>query len=314
MARFVTTFGLSGELAAGMILILESASGLRRGLLTGGICAFAFTGPLLAFGLMDEKWTAHRVLLLGHDWEQIGLANGYLVGAGLGLLVLLLRISVGESKVFLQHRQKNNKALVEPAWVRAQQILRQIFAEKQTFLCILVIGMQTAMVNGILMPALVQPNQPRPMLASIYFISHAIGVVVAGYLSDRWKSHKKVLLWLQYFSLLAFALYFWPLPNTLSLTIVRIFALGVANSFWPLFVLLSIEHFGVGCRNTATTLLLNLSRTMILLYGPLMEAPKENGEVALVPWAAMTVCVCVWALSFGSLRKLKSYYPTSKPN
>ena len=82
--RFVAGLGLAGELGAGITLVSELTSKEKRGIATSMVAGIGLTGAVVAF-IMKENF----------HWRTC-----YFIGGGLGLLLLILRVSVFESGMF----------------------------------------------------------------------------------------------------------------------------------------------------------------------------------------------------------------------
>lgn len=82
--RFIAGLGLAGELGAGITLVSELTPKNKRGIATSLVAGIGLTGAVVAF-VMKEYF----------DWRTC-----YFIGGGLGLLLLILRISVFESGMF----------------------------------------------------------------------------------------------------------------------------------------------------------------------------------------------------------------------
>ena len=89
-ARFAAGIGLAGELGAGITLVSELLPKNKRGIgtsLVAGIGLFGAVAAYFTFRLTD-------------DWRLC-----YKIGAGLGVMLLFLRVSVAESGMFKQVRE-----------------------------------------------------------------------------------------------------------------------------------------------------------------------------------------------------------------
>ena len=76
--RLIAGIGLAGELGAGITLVSESLPKEKRGYGTMIVATVGVSGAMLAY------WVG----------EQFGWRNAYFIGGGLGLALLLLRVSV----------------------------------------------------------------------------------------------------------------------------------------------------------------------------------------------------------------------------
>src|SRR5215217_906338 len=91
IVRFIAGVGLAGELGAGITLVSELLSKEKRGIGTSLVAGIGLTGAVVAYFISKE-----------FHWRTC-----YYIGGGLGLLLLLLRISVFESGMFHQVKKLN---------------------------------------------------------------------------------------------------------------------------------------------------------------------------------------------------------------
>src|SRR5688572_661320 len=84
MIRFIAGLGLAGELGAGITLVSELIRKEKRGIATSFVAGLGLTGAVVAF-----------IMKQNYDWRTC-----YFIGGGMGLLLLVLRISVFESGMF----------------------------------------------------------------------------------------------------------------------------------------------------------------------------------------------------------------------
>src|SRR5436190_4712319 len=82
--RFIAGIGLAGELGAGITLVNELLPKEKRGIASAMIASFGILGAVTAF-LLNQIF----------DWRMC-----YYIGGGLGLVLLVLRVSVHESSLF----------------------------------------------------------------------------------------------------------------------------------------------------------------------------------------------------------------------
>ncbi|NDB53353.1 MAG: MFS transporter, partial [Chitinophagaceae bacterium] len=88
--RFIAGLGLAGELGAGITLVSEIVPKERRGLATSLVAGIGLTGAVLAYFMKQQ-----------FDWRIC-----YFIGGGLGIVLLVLRISVFESGLYNQVKDK----------------------------------------------------------------------------------------------------------------------------------------------------------------------------------------------------------------
>src|SRR5215813_5205642 len=91
-ARFAAGIGLAGELGAGITLVSELLPKAKRGVGTSMVAGIGLSGAVIAY--FTFKFT--------NDWRLC-----YKIGAGLGVVLLFLRISVAESGMFKQIKKQN---------------------------------------------------------------------------------------------------------------------------------------------------------------------------------------------------------------
>src|SRR5688500_10534424 len=82
--RFIAGVGLAGELGAGITLVSEILPNEKRGVAAAMIASFGLLGAVTAY-FMKECFT----------WRVC-----YFIGGGMGLVLLVLRVSVHESEMF----------------------------------------------------------------------------------------------------------------------------------------------------------------------------------------------------------------------
>src|SRR5215204_5268804 len=91
-ARFAAGIGLAGELGAGITLVSELLPKEKRGIGTSLVAGIGLFGAVFAYFTYDVT----------RDWRLC-----YKIGGGLGVVLLLLRISVAESGMFHSIKQQN---------------------------------------------------------------------------------------------------------------------------------------------------------------------------------------------------------------
>lgn len=125
--RFIAGFGLAGELGAGITLVTEILPGKIRGYGATLVATMGVLGALLAY-LVSTLF----------DWRA-----SYFIGGGLGLLLMVMRIKVFESGIFLKLKETNVK----------RGDIRMLFNNKARlikYVTSIVIGMPIWFVVGIL--------------------------------------------------------------------------------------------------------------------------------------------------------------------
>lgn len=305
--RFIGGFGLAGELGAGVTLVAETLSPRVRGYAITFIATFGLMGAVCA-NLVSKVVT---------DWQY-----NYFIGGGLGLILLVTRVSVMESGIFLKSKAKD----------LARGDFFQLFRTKRRFIkfmgCIL-IGLPIWYCIGILVTF--SPEFARALGISgtvvvgdavMYsYIGLAVGDLSSGVLSQIFVSRKKIV---RFFILLtsAFILLFLFTPvKTLFFFYFNCFAVGVGIGYWVLFVTIGAEQFGTNLRSTVTTSVPNFIRGTVvpltLLFKFLRETIKTNfsGEMPAeeaknngIILGALLVGIFTIVIAFLALRVIDETY------
>ena len=245
LARFIAGIGLAGELGAGITLVSELISKEERGKATSIVAGVGLTGAVAAY------FVAHSF-----DWRIC-----YYVGGGLGLCLLLLRISVFESGMYknIQNTsvQKGNFLMF---FTNGKRFKKYILA--------ILIGLPTWYVIGILITfskefgehfgisGVVDPGK-AVMLA---YVAISIGDLLIGFISNWLKSRKKALFIFYAITIFSIVLFFYQDNGTVNEMYLICMLMGFGTGFWALFVTMAAEHFGTNLRATAATTVPNMVR------------------------------------------------------
>jgi len=247
--RFIAGFGLAGELGAGITLVAEILRKEIRGYGTTLVATMGVLGAILAY------FVAHIF-----SWRV-----SYFIGGGLGLVLLVLRMKVFESGMFV--------SLKETAVQRGN--VWMLFNDKHRFIkyvkCIL-IGLPIWFVVGILITfspefgkalGLSEPVEAGKAVM-FSFSGQVLGDIVSGLLSQHLKSRKKVVL---LFLLLStgFIFFYLLFPGKDVILFYSVCTLlGFANGYWTLFITIAAELFGTNLRSTVATTVPNFVRGAII--------------------------------------------------
>ena len=245
-ARFVAGIGLAGELGAGITLVSELLPKTKRGVGTSLVAGIGLFGAVFAY--FTYKFT--------NDWRL-----RYKIGGGLGIILLLLRISVAESGMFKQVKETNvSRGNILMFFNNATRFRKYMLA--------ILIGLPTWYVIGVLV------NLSNRFAKEFYgdtaiesgraimyaYAAIAIGDILVGLVSQYFKSRKKALFLFYGLTIVAMALFFSAFNNS----DVRMYAicafLGFSTGFWAIFVTMGAEQFGTNLRATAATTIPNMVR------------------------------------------------------
>jgi putative MFS transporter len=245
-ARFVAGIGLAGELGAGITLVSELLPKEKRGVGTSLVAGIGLFGAVFAYFIY--KFT--------NDWRLC-----YKIGGGLGVFLLVLRISVAESGMF--------KQVKEQAVSRGNILMFFNNATRfRKYMMAILIGLPTWYVIGVLVnlsnrfaKELYGDNHIESGRAIMYaYIGIAIGDILIGFVSQYFKSRKKALLLFYGMTIVFLALFFSNINSTDNAMYVICGLLGFSTGFWAIFVTMGAEQFGTNLRATAATTIPNMVR------------------------------------------------------
>ena len=252
MVRFIAGLGLAGELGAGITLVSELISKEKRGIATSFVAGIGLTGAVVAF-IMKENF----------DWRTC-----YFIGGGLGLALLLLRISVFESGMFHEVKkldvQRGNFFML---FNNGQRFRKYLFS--------ILIGLPTWFVIGVLVTFSKEFGEKFGITEKIdsgkaimyAYAAISIGDILIGFISQWLKSRKKALYLFYFITAVFMVLFFTVQWNGSAEKMYWICAgLGFGTGFWAIFVTMGAEQFGTNLRATAATTIPNMVRGMLTIF------------------------------------------------
>lgn len=245
-ARFAAGIGLAGELGAGITLVSELLPKNKRGIGTSLVAGIGLFGAVFAYFTHD----------ITQDWRLC-----YKIGGGLGIGLLLLRISVAESGMFKQvKQQKVSRGNLLMFFTDGKRFKKYILA--------ILIGLPTWYVIGILVNysnrfanAFYEGNKIDSGKAIMYaYAAIAVGDILIGFISQYFKSRKKALYLFYFFTVISGVFFFSGIIKSDFMVYVACAALGFSTGFWAIFVTMGAEQFGTNLRATAATTIPNVVR------------------------------------------------------
>ena len=280
--RFIAGIGLAGELGAGITLVSELLPKEKRGIGTSVVAGIGLTGAVVAYFIAE--W---------FDWRTC-----YFIGGGMGLALLLLRLSVFESGLFKKMEHENI--------VRGNFLM--LFNKRERFMRYLrsiLIGLPTWFVVGILITFLDKFAEQLGIVGEIepgigIMISYsaiAVGDVVIGLLSQKLKSRKQALHVFYGITMLGMLVFF--TATTPVQLYVSTGIMGFGTGFWAVFVTIGAENFGTNLRATAATTIPNMVRgslngisAIFVGIGSYMSYVSSG-----IVTAAIVMVITYWAIS-----------------
>ncbi len=281
--RFIAGIGLAGELGAGITLVSESLPTKLRGYGTTLVATVGLMGAVLA-----------NYIAKIFDWQV-----AYFIGGGLGLILLIARVSVFESGIFLK--------------VKEQTIQRgnffQLFNQRERlikFLGCILIGLPIWYVIGILItfsPEFAKAMNITGVVAGdavmFSYIGLAGGDMTSGITSQIIRSRRKTVfgfIFLTLFFILIFL--YWPFQSAVGFY-VSCFLLGFGVGYWALFVTIAAEQFGTNLRSTVATTVPNFIRGTVIPLTIMFRYARESMGILE---GALIVGIFTIIIAFGALR------------
>lgn len=285
LLRFVAGIGLAGELGAGITLVSEVLPKELRAIGTSIVAGVGLFGAVAGYFTVE---------LFG------GWRTAYFVGGGLGVILLLLRISVFESGMFenIKHQTGVKKGNFFALFTNADRLSR--------YLKCIAIGMPTWFVIGILATfanefgeKLGIAEEIKPGKAIMFcYIGLAIGDLASGFISQFLSSRKKAVSLLLVLTLICSVYYLYAGMNSAQeLYTVCVFA-GFSVGYWAMFVTIGAEQFGTNLRATAATTVPNMVRGTVIGMTSLYSGLKPSLDVFN---AAAIVGIICFVLAFYSI-------------
>jgi len=257
--RFISGFGLAGELGAGITLVSESMSKEKRGYGTMIVATVGVFGAVVA-GFMGEVIT---------NWRY-----SFYLGGAMGLALLVLRIGVFESGMF--------HAVKSESHIKKGNIL-QLFSHLPSlkkYLCVIFVTVPVWYVMGTLVlfsPELSEliglPEKSISAGKSIMFAYAGItvGDIASGLISQLLKSRKKAFAVFLSLTVIGVILYFLFGGVSVSIFYAIVGFIGFATGYWAVFISTASELFGTNIRATATTTAPNFVRGSTILISLLLN-------------------------------------------
>jgi len=262
ICRVLAGLGLAGELGAGVTLVTEVLH--KSGYRIIGTMLIAVVGLLGA--------VAAAIISTHMHWRNV-----FLTGGIMGLVLLLLRMGVQESRLFMDiHRQG----------VKKGDIIH-LFSEKRRafkyFSCILadahmyfVVGILLTGSPEIAAALGVQPVPSAGMVIGTAYLAMSFGDLASGYLSYKLKSRKKPLWVFHVMALVAIVVFLYvPSPTQMGFLAKALF-LGFSVGSWAVINANAAEQFGTNLRALAATTVPNAIRALLIPMSFVLDILKPH--------------------------------------
>jgi putative MFS transporter len=256
--RFISGFGLAGELGAGITLVSETMSKEKRGIGTMIVATVGVFGAVVA-GFMGDVIS---------NWRY-----SFYIGGSMGLVLLILRIGVLESGMFQTIKKsevsRGNFFDLFKNRHRAFQYLSVIMIAVPVWY---VMGILITFAPEIFVSMGITSFKPDAGKSIMYaYLGITVGDLASGSLSQFLKSRKKALAVFMIMTFLSIILYFKyaVVSEVYYYTVVVI--IGFATGYWAVFMSTAAELFGTNLRATVTTTAPNFVRGAVIFLSVLFR-------------------------------------------
>ncbi|MFT3936030.1 MAG: MFS transporter [Chitinophagaceae bacterium] len=280
--RFITGFGLAGELGAGITLVSELLSKEKRGIATSLVAGIGLTGAVFAFFIKQN-----------FAWRTC-----YFIGGGLGFLLLFLRVGVLESGMFKNMQQTDTKRgnffMLFSNGRRLKKYLTAIFLGLPTWY---VIGILISFSKEFAAKMNVQGAVNPGKAVMVAYAAISVGDVVVGFISQWFKSRKKAVYLFYGLTIIGIIWFFNLQGQTTTMFYAACALLGFATGFWAMFVTMAAEQFGTNIRATAATTVPNMVRGSLNLVSLLFVSLQASQGYLKSGWITGIVVMVIGIIS-----------------
>ncbi|NID13137.1 MFS transporter [Fibrivirga algicola] len=292
LMRFVAGVGLSGEIGVAMVLVSEILPRAIRGYGSSIVAGIGYLGAGVAYATNSL-----------FDWQ-----TAFFVGGGIGLALLLLRVSMFESGLFTNLKQaqgdvsRGNFFYFFTTPDRAIKFFRCVAVGLPTWF---IVGILATFANefgeAMALTTLVEPGRCVMLL----YVGLAVGDLLSGPFSQWLRSRRKAVTYLLMSSCVLCTVYLFGGVKTADSLYTICLLLGVCTGYIAMYLTMVAEQYGTNLRATATTSVPSIVRGMLI--------PMTLGFQALKPItgtlvSAAVLGVVVFALAFWSLARMEETF------
>jgi len=265
--RFIAGIGLAGELGAGITLVSESLPKELRAIGTSIVAGFGILGAVVAQITVE----------LAGNWT-----TAYFIGGGLGLLLLVLRVSVAESGIYKNVKadkniSRGNFISFFTNKVRFIKYLKCICVGLPIWFCI---GILILMANQFAPEMGITTINPGKAIMWSYLFA-SMGDFSSGLISHALNSRKKTILYFMLFTLIGVILLLFTGNKSENMYYFYCAWIGLGTGFWAMFVTVAAEQFGTNLRSTAATTIPNIVRGAVPLMLIGFDFLKKSNTVII---------------------------------
>ena len=288
LLRFIAGIGLSGEIGAAMVLVAEILPKEIRSYGTSLIAGIGYLGAGAAY-LTAEYFS----------WRM-----AFWVGGGMGVLLLLLRVSVFESGMFSRlatdHKtvKRGNFFYFFSSRTQAIKYFRCVAVGVPTWF---VVSILAAFANELGEALTVDGGLNPGRCVMFIYVGFAIGDFLCGPLSQWLRSRLKAIIGMLVLSTLLSAVYLSGSIHTANGIYIICLLAGISTGYIAMFLTMVAELYGTNLRATATTSVPSVVRGTAIIMTLSYQALKPSVGVLA---AAAILGVIIYGLAFWSLSRM----------
>ncbi len=294
LLRFIAGVGLSGEIGAAIVLVSEILPKEIRSYGSSVVAGVGYLGAGVAY--------ATQALF---DWRM-----AFFVGGGMGLLLLLLRVSVLESGLFVEMKKgqhdvrRGNFLQFFSSWESTRKYLRCVAVGLPTWF---VVGILATFANelgeALGIPEPVKPGQCVMMI----YLGLAGGDLLSGPFSHWLRSRRRTVIYLLIASMTLCGVYLFAGAKTATTLYTICLFLGFCTGYIAMYLTMVAEQYGTNLRATATTSVPSVVRGMLIPMAFVYQGLQREFSISALVSAGLVGTV-VYALAFWSLSQIEETF------
>lgn len=292
LLRFIAGVGLSGEIGAAMVLVSEIIPKEIRSYGSSIVAGIGYLGAGVAYLTVEY-----------FNWR-----TAFWVGGGMGLLLLLLRVSVFESGLFSRLKEdhktisRGNFLYFFSSWPQLRKYFRCVAVGVPTWF---VVGILATFANEFGQALGIAEGVKPGRCVMLIYVGLAGGDLLSGPFSHWLRSRVKAIIGLLLFSALLSGIYLFGGIRTATGIYTVCLLAGFCTGYIAMFLTMVAELYGTNLRNTATTSVPSVVRGTLIPMTLLFQALKPSVG-ALV--AAGMLGAVVYGLAFWSLSRMEETF------
>jgi MFS family permease len=290
LLRFIAGMGLSGEIGAAMTLVTEIVPKEIRSLGPTLVAGVGYLGAGVAY--YTQEW---------FDWR-----TAYFVGGGMGVLLLFLRISVFESGLFLQLKEKpvsrGNFLYFLSGWQPFKKYMQCVMIGVPTWFVVGILGTFGNEFGKAL--GIEEGISPGKCVMFIY-LGLTAGDFFSGPLSHRLQSRRKAIGYLMAAGAVFAGIYLYGGIGSSTAIYAVCFLSGICTGYIGLYLMMVAELYGTNLRATATTSVPSIVRGMAIPMTLAFQAFKPS--LGALGGAALLGAVCYGVALYSLFRTKETF-------